>query len=256
MKSTTTRITTDPTTGATVATFQEPSRTVGCAAFLFSMLVGTILATGGFVVALGITGVAGETTAFWHLSRASGVVVYLLLWGSVVWGLLLSSKIGQLRWRSAVLLEVHRFLSYVALGFALFHELVLMGDRYFSFSLQAVLVPFASAYEPALVALGQLAFWLSVVLSLSFAVRKRIGQRAWRAFHYTSFIAYALAFAHAAWLGSDSDLPWMQVLYLVTGGVVLFLVYYRIFSSRLTSVRSVAVSESRAAESRPAASDR
>lgn len=253
MKSTTTRITTDPTTGATVATFHEPSRAVGCVAFLFSMLVGAILATGGFVVALGITGVAGETTAFWYLSRASGMVVYLLLWGSVVWGLLLSSKIGQVRWRAAVLLEAHRFLSYVALGFALFHGLVLMGDRYFGFPLQAVLVPFASAYEPTLVAAGQIAFWLSVALSFSFAIRKHTGQRAWRVFHYTSFLAYALAFAHAAWLGSDSDLPWMQALYLVTGGIVLFLVYYRILSSRLAGAQSVAASEPRAAESRAGA---
>src|SRR5512145_1040654 len=62
---------------------------------LVSALVGVALASAGFAVGIGATGLAEGTTSFWYLSRASGFVAYLLLWGSVVWGLLLSTGIGR-----------------------------------------------------------------------------------------------------------------------------------------------------------------
>jgi hypothetical protein len=53
-----------------------------------SAVAGIALATGGFVVGIGATSLAAGTTSFWYLSRATGFVAYLLLWGSVTWGLL------------------------------------------------------------------------------------------------------------------------------------------------------------------------
>ena len=139
---------------------------------LLGLLITLGLAAAGLILGIGVTGLAGETKSFWYLSRAAGFVAYLLLWASVVWGLLLSSKIAQGRLRPPALFDAHRFLSYVALGFAFFHGLVLMGDRYLSFPLNAVLAPFASSYKPTLVAAGQLALWLSLLVSLSFLVQK------------------------------------------------------------------------------------
>ena len=175
-------------------------------------LIGIGLAVAGFVLGVGITGLAGQTHSFWYLSRSAGFVAYLLLWGSMVWGLLLSSKIGQGRLRPPALLDAHEFLSNIALGFAFFHGLVLMGDRYLSFPLQAVLVPFASTYKPILVAAGQLGLWFSLFVGLSFLVRKRIGQRQWRRFHYVSFVAFWIVFIHAIVLGTDTRLLSRQVL--------------------------------------------
>ncbi|WP_343391840.1 hypothetical protein [Candidatus Amarobacter glycogenicus] len=79
------------------------------------------------------TGLAADTSRTGTWSRAAGFVAYLLLWGSVVWGMLLSSKIGKGKLRPPVLLDAHQFLSHVAVGFTLFHGLILMGDRYLSF---------------------------------------------------------------------------------------------------------------------------
>lgn len=195
-------------------------------------LIGLSLAVAGFVVAVSATGLAGPTTSFWYLSRSAGLVAYLLLWGSVVWGLLLSSKIGQGRLRAPVLLDAHQFLSNVAIGFAAFHGLVLMGDRFLSFPLAAVLVPFAGSYKPALVAAGQIGLWLSLLLSLSFLVRRRMGQRLWRSFHYLSFMAFWAVVAHGVLIGSDSAVPVVGVMYLGTAGAVVFLTFYRILTAR------------------------
>ncbi len=221
-----------PASATSVAgqTSPAPARNLG--GVMLGALIGVSLASAGFIIGVGLTGLAGETTSFWYLSRSAGLIAYLMLWGAMVWGLLLSSKIDQGRLRPPALLDAHQFLSHVALGFAFFHGLVLMGDRYLSFPMQAVLLPFASRYETLWVAAGQLALWLSLLLSVSFLVRKRIGQHVWRSLHYSSFLIYGLTLLHALFVGSDSGQLGVQVLYLSTAGVVLFLTFYRLITGR------------------------
>lgn len=199
---------------------------------LLGTLIGLALAVGGLAIGVGVVGLGGETQSYWYLSRAAGFVAYLLLWGSVVWGLLLSSKIGKGALRPAALLDAHQFLSGVGLGFAFFHGLILMGDRYLSFPLAAVLLPFAGEYEPVLVAVGQIALWLSALLIATFYVRQKIGQKRWRLIHYSGFLAFWLALAHAVFLGTESANLWVQLLYLLSGGAVIFLTVYRILTAR------------------------
>ena len=196
----------------------------------WSVLLGGIVAIGlaaaGFILGVGAAGKAGETQSFWYLSRSAGLVAYALLWGSVMWGLLLSGRPGG-KLRPPALFDAHQFLSNTALGFALFHALVLLGDRYASFPLAAILAPFAGSYKPALVALGQIALWLSLFLSLSFVVRKRIGQKAWRAFHYTTYGAFWLTLLHSVAMGSDTSLLWVRWMYIGTSATVALLTVWR-----------------------------
>ncbi len=198
---------------------------------LLSTVVGVALATGGCAIGLGTTGIAGDSTSFWYLSRASGFVAYLLLWGSVVWGLLLSTGTGRRWMRPPHLLDAHQFLSTVGVGFACFHGLVLIGDRYVSFPLGAIVVPFAASYEPLLVACGQIALWLSVLLIGSFHVRRHLGGRAWRRVHYASFVAFWMAFIHGLVLGSESATLWASFLYLGTAAPVIFLSLQRMLAT-------------------------
>ena len=193
-----------------------------------SAVVGITLAIGGFVIGIGAAGLAAGTTSFWYLSRATGFVAYLLLWGSVTWGLLLSTGTGRAWMRPPQLLDAHQFLSALGVGFACFHSLVLMGDRYVSFPLRAVLLPFGGSYEPLLVALGQIALWLSLLLIASFHVRRQIGGRIWRRLHYASFVAFWLAFAHGLLLGTERTTVWANVMYLTTASIVTFLTFYRV----------------------------
>lgn len=216
----------EPVTPSNSDTERDPGGTV------LGALLGAGLAVAGFAIGLGVTGLSGETHSYWYLSRAAGFVAYFLLWGSMLWGLLLSTKIGQGRLRPPVLLDAHDFLSYLALGFTLFHGLVLMGDTYLSFPLTAVLVPFASGYEPLLVAAGQIGLWLSLIVGLSYLVRKQLGQRRWRQLHYLSFAAYLVALLHAAFLGTTSQYLGVQVMYVLTAAPVFFLTFYRLFSAR------------------------
>lgn len=197
---------------------------------LLSAVVGVSLAAGGFAIGVGATGLAEGSPWFWYLSRASGFVAYLLLWASVVWGLLLSTGTGRRMLRPPLLLDAHQFLSTAGVGFAAFHGLVLLGDRYVSFPLLAILVPFAGEHEPWLVALGQGALWLSLLLIGSFRVRRHIGGQVWRTLHYASFLAFGFACVHGLALGTESTTVWATLLYLGTLAPVLFLCFYRVLS--------------------------
>ena len=63
--------------------------------------------------------------------------------------------------------------------------------------------PFAASWRPAAIAAGVVAGWLSLMLAVSFRLRKWIGQRGWRRLHYASFAAFGLALAHALMAGTD-----------------------------------------------------
>jgi DMSO/TMAO reductase YedYZ heme-binding membrane subunit len=174
---------------------------------------------------------AGETSA-WYLSRASGIVAYVFVSGSVIWGLALSTKIVK-EWVAAPLaLALHNTCSWMAVGLATFHAVVLLFDSYFNYSIPDLLIPFTGPYRPVSVGLGIISLYGLFLVASSFHVRKRIGQRTWRRLHYTSFVLYILVTIHGVTAGSDSQTPVLQAIYAGSTLCVLFLVNYRLLLAK------------------------
>ncbi len=172
-----------------------------------------------------------EPKAYWELARASGIVAYLLLWLSVVFGLLVSSKMARGWIGGLAAVDLHQFTSLLALAFALFHALILLGDQYIHYTLLQIIIPFASVnYHPVWVGLGQLAFYLAIPLTFSFYFRKWIGYGMWRALHFASFIAFAFITLHGLLAGTDTTHWAILPLYATTGATVFFLTFYRMFT--------------------------
>jgi predicted ferric reductase len=146
---------------------------------------------------------SAQPRAWWYLSRASALVAYAALSASTLLGLLLSTRFAR-RWPgNATAFSLHEHASVLGLALAVFHALVLLGDRHTPFALGEVLLPFGAAYRPVALGLGQLALYGTALLVASFHLRARLGQRAWRLLHFVSFAAYALALAHALAAGTD-----------------------------------------------------
>ena len=74
--------------------------------------------------------------------------------------------------------------------------------------------------------------WLSLMLAVSFRMRKWIGQKGWRRLHYLSFGAFALALGHALLVGTDLQGLGGPVLALVAAAPVLWLTFYRLLAPR------------------------
>jgi predicted ferric reductase len=162
----------------------------------------------------------------WKITRAAGLITYLLLWLSTVWGLAIPSKFFSDLLNGEFAFDFHQFISLLSLGFLGLHVFILTGDRYLPYSLAQVLIPFQSPYRPVWVGIGSLAFYLSLLVTVTFYLRKWIGMKAFRAIHYTSLLAYLFAVVHALQSGTDSALPVIQLMYASTFLVVAFLVVY------------------------------
>lgn len=170
--------------------------------------------------------------AYWYLARAGGVVAYLLLWLSLVFGLVVSNKMARLWNGGPTAVELHQFSTWLAIGFSLFHAMILLGDTYIKATVNQVLTPFGYiGYRPLWVGLGQIGFYLAVIVAASFYVRKHIGYRAWRTLHYTSFVLYLILTLHGIFAGTDSTTTALQLTYLLTSVSVYFLVIVRIFAA-------------------------
>jgi predicted ferric reductase len=176
-----------------------------------------------------------EPKAYWYLARSSAWVAYLLLWGSMLMGLLMTTKAARLWPGGPAAFDVHQFISLLSIAVALFHGLILTGDRYINFSAVQVFVPFSNpAYRPLWVGIGQVAFYLLALVGLSFYARRRLTPRGWRWIHYLSFAAFGFVFLHATASGTESGQPWAVLLYLVSGASVFFLTVYRILAALVT----------------------
>jgi len=181
-----------------------------------------------------LLGISGQTP--WHISRSAGVVAYLFLTASTVWGLLLSTRIVKETISPALSLTMHNSLSWLAVAFTGLHGFALLFDDYFSFSVADLTIPFVGPYRPGWVGMGMVAFYIMLLVALSFGVRKRIGQRVWRALHYLTFGVFVLATTHGISAGTDSIRLGMQLVYLGCGSAVLFLTNYRLLTARSQSV--------------------
>lgn len=189
--------------------------------------------TTGLAQLANLLGITKKTP--WYFTRSAGSVAYLLLAGSTIWGLLLSSKIIKEAIPAPLALEMHKSLSWLAIGLSGLHGLALLFDNYYTYTPADLTIPFIGPYRPGWVGLGIIGLYLMVVVSASFSFRKQLGQKRWRQLHTLTFVAYLFATIHGIMAGSDSSQPLLQVLYWGSGLVVLFLTNYRLVTMQKKS---------------------
>ena len=171
----------------------------------------------------------GGVPVAWMLARAAGLVAFGLLTLSVWLGLAMSTKLIGPR-RQKALFGWHQTLAWTGLSMLVLHAGALLFDPTLHFGLPSVLVPFAAPWRPVAVAAGVLAGWLTLMLAVSFRLRRWIGQKGWRRLHYASFAAFVLALGHALTSGTDLRGLGGPILAAVAAGPVIWLVLARILT--------------------------
>lgn len=191
------------------------------------------------VMALIWSAVTGESLSpmSWYVARGSGVVLYLLSWFMVVSGLGTTSKLLVTTGRRDVAMSVHAFAFHLWYGLLALHMLSIAIDPAVEFGLVELVVPFASGWREPWTGLGILAAQLWIITGASAAVRRVLGYRAWKAIHWLSLPAFVLGLLHGLMAGTDGGSPWAFVLYVVTGGWVVFLSVYRLLRHRVRDER-------------------
>lgn len=219
------------------STAPEHNPTFGFAA-LASIMIGVLLGLLGAIMLFPDRGtqmaaslIGSRPQGYWFLSRASAFVALGLLWLSMMLGLLITDKLAK-SWPGAPMaFALHEYVSLLGLAFAMFHALILLGDRYINYKLAQILMPFGSVnYHPIWVGVGQIGFYAWAIISATFYVRQLIGSKAWKFIHYASFFNFFIAVMHGIASGTDSGTPWAQTVYWFMGGSVLFLTVARVMA--------------------------
>jgi predicted ferric reductase len=202
---------------------------------MLAMIVGVLLAILVLPawlpnMATSLTG--NEPKVYWYLSRATAFVSLSVLWLSMALGLGISNKMARLWPGAPAAFAIHEYVSLLGLAFALFHALILLGDHYINFTIAQIFIPFSTVdYRPTWTGIGQLGFYIWLIVALSFYVRSSIGQKTWRVLHYLSFAMYIMGLLHGLFGGTDSSATWAQYYYWISGGSLLFLLMHRIVNS-------------------------
>jgi DMSO/TMAO reductase YedYZ heme-binding membrane subunit len=167
----------------------------------------------------------------WLIARAAGLVAFALLTSSVVFGLLMSTKLLKPRLQKE-LLDWHQTLIWAGLSMLVLHAGAILFDPVMKFGVVAAVVPGAAPWRPVTVAAGIVAGYLMLTLAVSFRVRRQIGQRRWRQLHYASFAAFALALGHALHAGTDLQGNTGLIFAAIALAPILWLTFARILMPR------------------------
>lgn len=189
----------------------------------------------------------------WIILRAAGIGAYLMLFLSVVWGLVGTTTPFGKRVSKPSATLVHQFMATCGLALVGVHVALLLIDEFMPFTLSDALIPMRSTYRPVGVAFGVVAMYALVAVIVLSWLRKHIGTRWWRRSHLFAVPTFTLTLMHGMFAGTDAVRSWMWVTYLVTGTLVLFLVIVRGLTAGFRPQRAALPEHVRARTSRLAA---
>lgn len=164
----------------------------------------------------------------WDTARAGGFTAYLLVTASVLLGLALSMRWQVRWWPRLISYELHIWITILSFIFLVIHILASWVDPFTRFGLNELLIPFISHYRPLWMALGIVALYLSLAVTLSLFIRRYIGYRWWLRLHELSFVVWALATIHGLATGSDTRTLWGIEIYIISAVLVCALLCVRL----------------------------
>jgi DMSO/TMAO reductase YedYZ heme-binding membrane subunit len=176
---------------------------------------------------------AAGPSAYWYLTRGTGVVALLLLTASVVLGVSDSVRFAVApRWPRFAIDSLHRDISLLVLVVLAAHIVASVLDTFAPLRLIDAVIPFVSTYRPLWLGLGALSFDLLAAVAITSVLRRRLGYGAWRTVHWLAYASWPVAVLHGLGTGSDTKLWWMLVITVGCVAAVLAAVLVRITRAR------------------------
>lgn len=169
---------------------------------------------------------------WWHLSRASGFVSWILLTASLLWGVLLFTRALKHVDRPSWLLEMHIWLSGLAIVTMIVHLVALVFDNYLVFSWKEILVPGGSPWKTVPVAFGVVAFWLLMTIQITASLRKFLPRKLWKSLHLLSYAAWWMVSLHAGLAGTDVTHRAYQAVALALTAAAISATFLRVVAPR------------------------
>lgn len=166
----------------------------------------------------------------WYLTRASGLVLLVLLTLVVLLGISTTVSPAGGRLPRFVATDLHRRVSLLAVALLAVHIATSIADSWVTITWVDAVVPFVGSYRPVWLGLGTLAVDLLLAVVVTSLLRHRLGPRPWRAVHLLAYLAWPVAVLHGLGTGSDVRRTWVLVLTLACVGAVLLAVAHRLLA--------------------------
>lgn len=166
----------------------------------------------------------------WLLIRSSGVVAWAMLSAVVFWGLFLRTRILGTSTTPVALLHMHRWLGSLALAALTVHLVALLVDPVVKFTIPEILVPGLAPWQPLPVALGTIALWFMLPVSLIGRIRTKLGKKGndfFKKSHLIAYFAWPFATAHYLLAGTDAMTQWSIALVIAVSVILVFLLLAR-----------------------------
>lgn len=162
----------------------------------------------------------------WQSIRFLGIVSYLLLAAGIGFGILYSFP--GLRPNTKVnLYDLHTFTTNTGMILGFLHGVITVIDPFMPFGWSEVLIPFTAQHSPFLNGLGTLAAYGLLILIFTSDFRHKLSKKVWRAIHLLSYPTFIMAFIHGYFLGTDTSIPGIHWMYILSLGAILFLTVIR-----------------------------
>jgi predicted ferric reductase len=181
-----------------------------------------------------MTNLLANEQLWWYVARSGGIVALLLTGSSVLFGLVMSTRIMKGASSPQWLNGTHRWWGGLSVTFTGVHVLALALDSFVSFGVLDILVPFASSWKPGAVAWGIVTMYLLLAVQITSMLGKRIPRTWWKRVHATSFLLFWTGLVHGATAGTDASQPAYIVATAALTLLTVFLSAYRVLTKRRT----------------------
>lgn len=178
------------------------------------------------------------TEVMWATGRISGLISMVLFTLSLILGILARSGRPLLRIPRFSVTLLHRNVTVLALVFLVIHVVTLLFDQYAKMNVIDLVIPFMGQYLPFWQGLGTVAFDLLIAVTITSALRHRIGAKAFRAFHWLAYAMWPIAMAHSIGNGSDGTSAGSIIAAIVLTLMVIAAVAWRLSAGFLETAKS------------------
>ncbi|MDT4987166.1 MAG: hypothetical protein QOI74_1260 [Micromonosporaceae bacterium] len=141
------------------------------------------------------------------IGHTLGFGAYILLWFTVMWGMMLGRGWGMTRFKHSNLYATHMTLALIAMTMAWGHALGQLAAPTGTTYLIDEFIPFTNGRDPIGVGIGTISIEIMTALLISIPFQRRMGYGRWRALHSLAYASFTLLAGHILLSGRHVG-PW------------------------------------------------
>lgn len=180
-----------------------------------------------------------ETPWAWYIARASGFVGFMFLWLTIFLGLSIRNPGLKKIVAPIYSFDLHCFMAAAAVFWTLIHGTSLLFDKSIGFGVKDISIPYFSQtiiVNSNYLALGIMAFYAMVVLTITSYLRNHLKHWLWRILHFLHPVAFIFTVLHGYRLGTDMKNDWIGNAFLFASfilGLIYLLSLFSVLWNRL-----------------------